>query len=201
MTAWLACFSTAKYACKTFNGVSMTFAFAWVLTFSYLMSHHGSWSRHVSFVSHRVAPCLIVSPHVSWCLVVFHHASLSLMVSDQCLIVSHRESSCLILFLHMSCLIVIFTFIFLSSSSSSLSSSSTKTNTKFIIMIITIKIIIIMQMWTIWDYSINNSHCMSRDFLPNAMFGSRPQRSKEKTAALRHAFLKRWRRQRKTSSN
>ena len=58
-----------------------------------------------------------------------------------------------------------------------------------------------MQMGTIWDYSINNSHCISRDFLPNAMFGSRPQRSKEKTAALRHAFLKRWRRQRKTSSN
>ena len=56
-------------------------------------------------------------------------------------------------------------------------------------------------MGTIWDYSINNSHCISRDFLPNAMFGSRPQRSKEKTAALRHAFLKRWRRQRKTSSN
>ena len=56
-------------------------------------------------------------------------------------------------------------------------------------------------MGTIWDYSINNSHCISRDFLPNAMFGSRPQRSKEKTAALRHAFLKCWRRQRKTSSN
>ena len=62
-------------------------------------------------------------------------------------------------------------------------------------------IYIYMQMGTIWDYSINNSHCISRDFLPNAMFGSRPQRSKEKTAALRHAFLKRWRRQRKTSSN
>ena len=61
--------------------------------------------------------------------------------------------------------------------------------------------IYILQMGTIWDYSINNSHCISRDFLPNAMFGSRPQRSKEKTAALRHAFLKRWRRQRKTSSN
>ena len=37
-----------------------------------------------------------------------------------------------------------------------------------------------MQMGTIWDYSINISHCISRDFLPNAMFGSRPQRSKKR---------------------
>jgi hypothetical protein len=32
------------------------------------------------------------------------------------------------------------------------------------------------------------------------MFGSRPQLSKEKTAALRNAILKRWKRQRTTPS-